>query len=315
MNLEIKRGASRAREWLRKRDYPYSDEIPLVASNRQFPGGGHYGIEVPVVTSLRILETMIGGLKEAGIHRARFGETVGSFLLPDSELREMLHCCAEHQYGMLFSIGPRPEYDRKATFYRTEFGIEQGRRLNNNDAIACAVEDALRLADFGCRGIIIYDIGVMSILSRMRAEGLIPADTTFATSTHCMVANPLIADIYAEKGADNLVVLHDIGLPVLQEMRKRLPDRISISLPIDVYKSKGGFLRYYEIPEVVQVASPVFLKLGASAQAHPYDPVGQDNLRRRVTRIVLGLEHLRKAELDAKPLPNDSPFWLVPRKK
>lgn len=313
METTIKRSAARARILLKERGLPYSDEIELHASGRQFPGGGHYGIEIPVVTSLTILETTIRLLQEAGINRARFGETVGSFLLSDSEIKEMLHCCAENGYGMLFSIGPRPEYDRKATFYRTDFGIEQGRALNNNEAFAHAVDGALRLIDFGCRGIINYDIGVLRTLSRLRTEGIIPQDTVFATSTHSVVSNAMIAEAYVENGADNLVVLHDVGLPVLQDIRAHVPDSVSISLPIDVYKSKGGFIRYGEIPEIVQICAPVFLKLGASAQAHPYDPVGKDNIARRIKRIEIGLEHLARSGIEATYLPDDSPFWLVPR--
>jgi len=310
---DIIRGGQNARKWLEENNYPYSDEIPLKASPYEFMDGGHYGLEMPVVNSLKILEQTIECLRKNGINRIRFGETKGSFLLSDKEIRDMLALCRDNSYGMLFSIGPRPEYDRKAAFYRSEFGLEQGRHINNNDGIACAVEDALRLTSFGCRALIVYDIGVMRILNRMKKTGALPSDTLLATSTHSMVCNPMIAEIHVENGAGNLVVLHDIGLPVLQEMRKVLKNNVSISLPIDVYASKGGFIRYYEIPEIIQIAAPVMLKLGASAQAHPYDSVGQTIIEQRVKNVLIGLEFLERSNLPLKMLNQNSSHWCIPK--
>ncbi len=314
MESTIKRGAARARSLLQERGIPYSDEVPLRSSGKQFPGGGQYGIEIPVVTSLKILETIVPLLQNAGIMRARFGETVGELVLSESEKMEMLACCNETGYGMLFSTGPRPEYDRKATFARSEFGIEQGRVLNNHEAFAHAIDGALRVIDAGCKGIITYDLGVLRTLSRLRHDGVIPKDTTFATSTHSMVANAMIAEVYVENGANNLVVLHDISLQVVQEIRAHVPDSVSISLPIDVYKAKGGFIRFGEIPEIIQVGAPIFLKMGASAQGHPYDAVTKDGIARRVERVKIGLDHLARSGLDAACLPDDSPYWLIPRR-
>jgi hypothetical protein len=57
----------RACEWLCSNRLPYSDEIILKASGREFAGGGHYGAEVPVVNSLQVLEATLGLLKKEGL--------------------------------------------------------------------------------------------------------------------------------------------------------------------------------------------------------------------------------------------------------
>lgn len=80
-------GAERARNWLKNNNYPYSDNIELHPSNQELPEGGHYGIEIPVVTSLKVLRYIIQNLKKAGIKKAILGETVGSFFLSDSEIK------------------------------------------------------------------------------------------------------------------------------------------------------------------------------------------------------------------------------------
>jgi hypothetical protein len=312
-NVEMTRGASRARRWLRENNLPYSDEIPLEASGVEFAGGGHYGVEVPVINSFKVLEQTVTLLKQQGVRVTRFNETLGAFLLSDSEVKEMLALCRENQIGMVFALGPRPEYDRKAAFYRGGFGQSQGRRINNNDALAVSAEEAIRLTEMGCRGLIAYDLGVIRLLSKMKKDGVLPADVMVKASSHCIVSNPITSVVYAENGADSVTTTHDLGLPVLQEMRKASKELI-LDIPTDVYGSKGGFIRFYEIPELVQICSPLMLKIGASAQAHPHDPVNQGTIQQRVQRIALALEHLHKSGVPFKYINEGSQHRCLPKK-
>lgn len=310
---EVRRGAPRGREWLKSQNLPYSDEIPLEASTSEFEGGGHYGVEVPVVNSFNVLEQTLAGIKAAGLPVTRFNETLGAFLLSDSEVKDMLDLCRENEVGMVFALGPRPEYDRKAAFYRGGFGQSQGRRVNNNDALAVSAEEAIRLAELGCRGLIAYDLGVMRMLDRMRKAGVLPADMQFKASSHCIVSNPFTSYIYEENGADSVTTTHDLGLPVLQEMRKQSPDLV-LDIPTDVYGNKGGFIRFYEVPELVQIAAPMMLKMGASAQSHPHDPVSAATVAARVQRIGLGMQALERSGISAKYIGDSSPQRCLPVK-
>ena len=308
---EFAYSADKARKWLADNNLPYSDAIPLRPSNLSFPKGGQYGVEIPVINNLKTVEATIKALKREGVYCTRFDETHGSFLLSDQEITEMLKACLESNIGLLIGIGPRPEYDIKASFYRTPFGLEQGRQLNNNDAISYAIEEAFRLADLGCRGITVYDVGVLKILQQLRNKNLLPKSMIFKTSPHCMATNPMLAQIFSENGADSITTTHDLGLPVIQEMR-RLNPTLVLDVPTDVYKSKGGFIRFYEIAEIVQIAAPVILKSGASAQAHPYDQVKDETAIERVRRVGLVLEYLHKYFPQAAKLTNDDPFCCLP---
>lgn len=310
-SVEISRGASRARRWLQDNDLPYSDEIELKPSGREFVDGGHYGVEVPVVNSFKVLAATLGLLQREGLPVTRFNETLGAFLLCDSEVKDMLDLCRESCVGMVFALGPRPEYDRKAAFYRGGFGASQGRRINNNDAIAQSAEEAIRLTEMGCRGLIAYDLGIIRMLSDMRKAGVLPADLMIKASSHCIVSNPLTARVYDENGANSVTTIHDLGLPVLQDIRRGSPE-LTIDVPTDVYGTKGGFIRFYEVPELVQICSPMMLKIGASAQSHPHDPVNENTIRQRVQRVALCLEHLQRSGADVKYIGELSAQRCIP---
>lgn len=278
-------------DWLRRKSYPYSDSAPLSRSSGEFETGGQYGVEIPVVNTLAELELIVKLISDRGLYVTRFNETLGSHLLSDAELADMLTLSRENGYGMLISMGPRPEYDTKSAFYRTSFGLEMGRQINNSDAIRACTEEAIRLAELGCRGITVYDIGILRLLDEMRRDGTLPTDMIFKTSSHCMPTNPFLARIFSENGADSITLAHDLGLPMIHEMR-RLNAGLPFDVPTDVYRAKGGFIRFYELAEIVQVAAPVMLKMGASVQGHPYDPAHEGRARDRVERVARGLEML-----------------------
>jgi len=284
--------ASRGKDILNKYGIAFGDDVPLVVSNKEFELGGHFGVEIPAVNTFRNIELTIKLMKQENVYCTRFNETVGAHLLCDSEVKEILSICKENGIGILFSCGPRPEYDTKSSFYRSQFGLEQGRRLNNNDAMRQSIEEVLRLSDLGCRGVTVYDIGLLRILNQMKLDGLLPEDFLFKASTHCMVTNSEIAKIHEDTGYTSLTTAHDLSLHMLQAMRQRV--HVPLDVPTDVYKSKGGFIRFYELSEIIQTASPVMLKMGASVQGHPYDAVKEDMIHERVRRIKVGQDILAK---------------------
>jgi hypothetical protein len=68
-------------------------------------------------------------------------------------------------------------------------------------------------------------------------------------------------------------------------------------LPLDVYVEVpddfGGFVRHYEIPELVRVASPVVVKFGLRNAPNIY-PSGT---HLEATAVALGKERVRRAEI------------------
>ena len=70
-----------------------------------------------------------------------------------------------------------------------------------------------------------------------------------------------------------------------------------IAAPIDFYVEApdniGGFIRYYEIPELIRVAAPIYLKFGLRNSPDVY-PSGT-HLENTV--IALSRERVRRAEM------------------
>ena len=61
--------------------------------------------------------------------------------------------------------------------------------------------------------------------------------------------------------------------------------RQAIDIPIDIHtenpKSTGGFIRHYEVPEMIRIASPIYLKTGGSvAKTHSWDSSEADAKQR-----------------------------------
>lgn len=297
--------------WMARKNYPTTDDRPPTPSGRTFDTGGHYGVEIPVINSLECLSASLKAIAHHGIKVTRFNETHGSFLLSDREIGAMLSACREAGVGITISLGPRPEYDIRASFYRTEFGKSQGRRLNSNHSIRVCCDEAVRLAELGCRGVIVYDLGVLSILSEMRAAGQLPANMTFKVSSHCQVTNQYTARMYVQAGADSITTPHDLTVTMLGDIRALNP-AVCLDVPIDVYRTKGGYIRFHESASVITACSPVMLKLGASAQEHPYDAIGSSTYARRIERVARGLEVLDREMSGHEMVSSSHPIAAIP---
>ena len=113
------------------------------------------------------------------------------------------------------------------------------------------------------------------------------------------VANPASARVVERLGANTINLPTDLTLAEIAAIRA------TASLPLDVYiecpDNIGGFMRYQEIPDLIRVAAPVYLKFGLRGTVDPY-PAGNHveaalvaNARERVRRARLGLELLERS--------------------
>jgi hypothetical protein len=85
--------------------------------------------------------------------------------------------------------------------------------------------------------------------------------------------------------------------------------RAAVDVPIDFYveapDSLGGFIRLHEIPELIRVAAPVYVKFGLRNAPDIYpsgthlDATAVALSRERVRRARLGLELLERSGYDA----------------
>jgi hypothetical protein len=282
---------SDSRNYLKKIGLPFTERATLSPSYKEFSSGGHYGIELSSMNNFKILSLTFALIKKYKINVSRMIECRGIVRLPDAEIRDMAKICEDHQVGLVCSIGPRAISDIGG-FAQSPNGCRIGYRLRGMENIIHAVEDVYRAVGLGITGFLIYDEGLLSLLNRMRADGELPKNLMFKFSVHSGCANPLSAKILVQNGADTINVVPDLSLEMLATFRQ------VITAPLDIFsdtaKSAGGFLRTYDMPEIIYYASPVYLKCGPISQPTQNHLPSENELEERVKQTRCVVEHIER---------------------
>lgn len=258
------------RDYLESINFPRGDSFELVDSKKEFSSRGQYGIEVASAQTPRVINTMLKSIKKYSFKPNRFTETRGIFRLSDDDIKEMVNICIGENMGLILSVGPRAFYDTSASA-RSEQGARISYRLRGMENIVHAIEDVKRAISFGVRGILVYDEGLLFLLNKMKTDGIIPSKVALKISVHCGHGNPFSLHLLEKFGATSVNVVGDLELPMIASCRE------SVNIPIDIHtdtpKSSGGFIRTYDVPDLIRIGSPIFLKSGAiSSPAHAHLP-------------------------------------------
>ena len=266
------------REFLKSIGMPEGDAYDLPTSEKRFHDGGQYRFEVPGIQSPKVMEALLDEMDKYQISLHRVTQTKGIMMLTDNEIMEMVKLAKDYGTDLILAIGPRATTDKSASVNTPE-GVRMGYRLRGQEQIVRAVEDVKRAAAFGCRSFLVYDEGCLWLLNEMRKAGEIPADCHFKISAHAGHGNPCSAKLLESIGANSINPVRDIQLQMLAAMRQ------AIDIPIDIHtenpKSTGGFIRHYEVPEMIRIAAPIYLKTGGSvAKTHSWDSSEADAKQR-----------------------------------
>lgn len=272
------------RDFLEKIGMPSGDLYSLPTSGKRFNDGGQYRFEVPGIQGPKVMEALLDEIDRYGLYLHRVTQTKGIMSLTDNEIEQMVNLARQANVELILAIGPRATTDTSASVNTPE-GVRMGYRLRGQEQIVRAIEDVKRAASIGCRGFLVYDEGCLWILNELRKAGEIPMDCHFKVSAHTGFANPCSAHLLESIGADSLNPVRDIQLQMLAAMRQ------AVNVPIDIHtenpKSTGGFIRHYEVPEFIRVASPIYLKTGGSvAQTHSWDST-TDDAKKRAKQVSL----------------------------
>jgi hypothetical protein len=184
--------------------------------------------------------------------------------------------------------------------------------------LAAALDDVCRAAAHGFRSVLVSDIGLLAAFGQARERGLLPADMQAKISVMLPVANPAAARLVTGLGASTLNIPTDLTLHQIAAIRS------VTDIPLDVYveapDNLGGFVRHHEIPELIRVAAPVYVKFGLRNAPDIY-PSGSHLggtavalSRERVRRARLGLDLLHRSGASfASHPPAASAGLAVPR--
>lgn len=249
----------KTRTFLTQLGLPPSDAYDLPESSKRFPDGAQYRVEIPSVEGPKALAAVLEEAERQNVRIHRVSQGSGIMLLTDDEIREMVRL--GHAAGIEVSlfVGPRAAWDSGAQVVSAA-GKNLGARLRGMDQVVYATEDIYRACDLGVRSVLIADEGQLWLVNEMKKAGELPADLVTKISVQMGAANPISVRWMEQLGAGTYNIPTDLSLPQMSAIRQ------AVALPIDIYvevpDNFGGFVRHYEVPEMVRVAAPVYVKLG-----------------------------------------------------
>jgi hypothetical protein len=281
---------SKPAHWLSQLNFPASDPIPAPDSPLRFEDGGQYRIEIPSTEGPRSLEAVIEECRKRNVPLHRVSQGSGIMLMTDAEITEMLAIGRDAGIEVNLFIGPRATFDIGAQVFAPA-GKALGLSARGADQLRFALEDLERGVELGLKSVLVSDLGVLQVIGKMKQTGDLPADLIIKTSVMMAPANPVSAKILEDLGATTINIPSDLTIPQIASIR------MAIKAPIDFYVEApdniGGFIRYFEIPELIRVAAPIYLKFGLRNSPDIY-PSGTHIEN---TVLALSRERVRRASL------------------
>jgi hypothetical protein len=306
---------SDTRAFLASIGLPPGDLHALPDSTKRFPDGAQYRVEIPSVEGPACLEAALEEAErlDVRIHRASQGS--GVFLQTDDELDRMAQLAADALVEVSLFARPNAAWDTSA-MARAPAGGAVAPASRGQEQIVQGVEDVRRAAAHGIRSVLIADLGLLAVFGAMRGAGELPADMQAKISVMLPAANPPAARVVAELGASTINLPTDLTLAQVAAIRA------AVDLPLDVYveapDNLGGFVRLHEIPELIRIAAPVYVKFGLRNAPDVY-PAGTHLeattvalTRERVRRARLGLELLARSGYEPSTSELGAPGLAVP---
>jgi hypothetical protein len=305
----------RTRQWLRDNGLPGGEAHDLPTSDLRFPDGGQYRVEIPSVEGPQVLEAVLAAADahEVTVHRVSQGS--GTMLLTDAELHDTARLAAGRGVEVSLFARPTAGWDVGA-MARADGGGMMAGQVRGAEGLVHCLEDVRRAADAGFRSVLVSDLGVLATAAAMRADGELPAGLQFKVSVLMGLANPASVRLAAGLGADTYNLPTDLSLAQIAAVRQ------AVDIPLDVYVEApddlGGFVRHYDIPELVRVAAPVYLKFGLRNAPNVYPsgghlaPLAASLGRERVRRARLGLDLLHRYAPGAVASPLPTATLAVP---
>lgn len=269
---------------------------PADTSPHSFPGGGRWRTEIPSCEGPEVLAVVLEEAARLDVPVHRISQGSGVWMLTDAEITEMVEATGERDIELCLFTGPRGTWDTGGSVFSDSRGA--GPRARGHGAVAGCVEDAVRATELGVRCLLVADEGVLWTLHRAREAGILPADTTLKVSALIGPVNPASYAVFERLGADSINVPSDLTPHHLTEIRRvsAAPMDLYIEAPDDL----GGYVRMYEVAELIRRGAPLYLKFGLSRAPGIY-PYGHQlrepalaGARERVRRGRLALDLLAR---------------------
>lgn len=305
----------KTQKFLSKLKLPFEDNHPLKPSSQAFHDGGQYRIEIPSVEGPRVFREVLAAAKELKTPVHRVSQGSGILLLTDAEIREMARIGRDQRIEVCLFVGPRATFETGAQSVSSA-GKVIGLQHRGADQLVYAIEDVKRACDLGIRSVLPADLGLIWVLNEMKKDRQLPKNLVIKSSVTLPAANPATARLFESAGVSTLNVPTDLSAAQLGAIRQTV--KIPIDLYIEVPDNFGGFVRYYEMPQIIRVAAPVYFKFGLRNAPDIY-PCGRHieelavNMgRERVHRSRIALDLIQRYAPEAKMSPLGSKDLGIP---
>jgi len=238
---------------------PGRDAYELPTSSKRFPDGAHYRMEISGVERPAVLEAVIdeSQKRKMPIHRL-ISVVMGATLLDKAELRDFAQMAAEAKMEVILTPGPRASWDVGRQLVTPEGGLS-GLRFRGSDQLRQVITDIMTCIDIGFRGFLVIDEGLLWLLNEMKKDGDIPEDVIFKVSIYAGHANAAGGKVLEMLGAGTFNPVADLSLPQFASIRQ------AVDIPLDLHilltESFGGYMRFYDAPDMARVCAPCYFKI------------------------------------------------------
>jgi len=305
----------KTQQFLSKLKLPGEDNHALEPSKKRFPDGGHYRIEIPSVEGPRVFREVLDTAQAYKVPIHRVSQGSGVMLLTDDEIREMAKLGAERSIEVCLFVGPRASFETGAQAF-SPAGKVIGLQHRGADQLVYAIEDVRHACDLGIRSVLPADLGLIWVINEMKKRGELPRNLVIKSSVTLPAANPATAKVFESLGVSTLNVPTDLSPAQFGALRQ------AVDIPIDTYievpDNFGGFVRYYEMPKLIQVAAPIYFKFGLRNAPDIYpsgahlEDVAVRMGRERVRRARIALDLLARYAPTARMSPLGSKDLGIP---
>ncbi len=290
------------RSFLTRLGLPPADAHALPSSTKRFPDGAQYRVEIPSTEGPAALAAIIEEAERHNVTIHRVSQGSGVMLMTDAEIHEMASLALTSRMEISLFARPNAAWDTSAMALSSN-GKVIGPRLRGQDQLVYCLEDVRRAAALGIRSVLLADEGALWVADEMRRAGELPADMQYKMSVMIGSANPASIRLMEKLGANTFNIPTDLTLAQIAAVRQ------AVDIPLDIYVEApddlGGFVRLYEIPELVRIAAPVYIKFGLRNAPNIYPSGGHIESvavalsRERVRRAKLGMDILQRYYPDA----------------
>jgi len=249
---------STAAEFLRNHMPASQDLHAHPNTSKRFPDGAQYRIEIPSTEGLESMKSVVEEAKKYNVTVHRVSQGSGINMMPKHETLEMLRLGRDNGMEVCLFVGPRNAWDISAVA-RTDAGKNAVSGHRGMDQVVFALEDVLRGCEMGLRSILTNDWGLLWAVDEMKKQGQLPSNLVQKISVQMGPPNALTAALLERTGAGTINPPTDLTVPQLAAIRE------ASNVPLDIYVEApdnfGGFVRHYEVPQMVRSCSPMYVKV------------------------------------------------------